>query len=96
MEKLIKINLGIHCSSLPFKKIRFKKDHSVGRPDIQKFVGSLDSKNTELEYLFITTSNFSKDAEKYVNEIDMRVVLINGDKMSELHVRFTVWELIIN
>ena len=62
---------------------RYKKDHSVGRPDIQKFVGSLNSKKTKLG-LFITTSNFSKDAEKYVNEIDMRVVLINGDKMSEL------------
>ena len=37
---------------------------TVSRPEIQKFVGAISDKQTK-KGVFITTSKFSKDAERY-------------------------------
>lgn len=50
---------------------------SVGRPEIQKFVGALQG-NRAHKGVFITTSEFTKDAQEYVKNISNKVVLING------------------
>ena len=50
---------------------------TVGRPEIQKFVGALHGKRAR-KGVFITTGSFSADARQYVSHIDPRVVLIDG------------------
>ena len=62
---------------------------TVGRPEIQKFVGALHGKRAK-KGVFITTSTFSEDAETYVKTIDPKVVLIDGQKLSELMVSYNV------
>lgn len=55
---------------------------SVGRPEIQKFVGALHGKRAR-KGVFITTGTFSSEAHDYVSHIDPRVVLIDGAQLSE-------------
>ncbi len=55
---------------------------SVGRPELQKFVGALKGQRAD-KGIFITTSSFTKNAVDYVAGLDMRVVLIDGDKLTE-------------
>lgn len=55
---------------------------TVGRPEIQKFVGALHGKRAR-KGVFITTGVFSSDAKDYVSHIDPRVVLIDGHELAE-------------
>lgn len=55
---------------------------TVGRPEIQKFVGALHGKRAR-KGVFITTGVFSADATDYVSRIDPRVVLIDGRQLAE-------------
>lgn len=63
--------------------------NTVGRPEIQKFVGALAGKRAK-KGIFITTSNFSTEASKYVSEIDAKVILIDGKKLAELMIDYNV------
>lgn len=56
---------------------------TVGRPEIQKFVGALLGQQAK-KGIFITTSQFSKEAKEYVAIIDSKIILISGDLLSEL------------
>jgi restriction system protein len=58
-------------------------ENSVGRPEIQRFVGALQEQRAK-KGVFITTSTFSRDARDYVARIDARVVLIDGAKLAGL------------
>ncbi|MDR5727722.1 MAG: restriction endonuclease [Terriglobia bacterium] len=58
-------------------------DNTVGRPEIQGFVGALYGKKAK-RGIFITTSTFSKAALDYAEGLDSRVVLINGAQLAEL------------
>ncbi len=60
-------------------------DNSVGRPEIQRFVGALQGQRAR-KGVFITTSTFSSDARSYVSMIDARVVLIDGQRLATLMV----------
>jgi len=64
-------------------------DGTVGRPEIQKFVGALHGKRAK-KGVFITTGVFSADATAYVDHIDPRVVLIDGRRLAELMIDFDV------
>ena len=55
----------------------------VGRPEIQKFVGALQGQRAK-KGVFITTSDFTKEAVEYVRNIDNKVVLINGSLLANL------------
>lgn len=57
-------------------------DGTVGRPEVQKFVGALHGKRAR-KGVFITTGVFSSEAKDYVSHIDPRVVLIDGRELSE-------------
>jgi restriction system protein len=59
-----------------------KWENSVGRPEIQKFVGALQGKRAK-KGVFITTSDFSRDAHDYVKNLDVAVILIDGEKLSQ-------------
>lgn len=58
-------------------------DGSVGRPEVQKFVGALQGKRAK-KGVFITTGKFTTDAADYVETIDPKVILIDGRKLAEL------------
>ncbi len=62
---------------------------TVGRPEIQKFVGALHGKRAR-KGVFITTGLFSTDARDYVKNIDPKVVLIDGRQLAELMIDFNV------
>ena len=62
-------------------------DGTVGRPEIQKFVGALHGKRAK-KGVFITTGRFSDDAVKYVESIDPKVILIDGRTLSELMIDY--------
>ena len=64
-------------------------ENTVGRPEIQKFVGALHGKRAK-KGVFITTSDFSANAIEYVKTIDPRVVLIDGVKLAQLMVDYNV------
>ena len=62
---------------------------TVGRPEIQKFVGALHGQRAK-KGIFITTSEFSQDALNYAKDIDPKIVLIDGRKMAELMIEHDV------
>lgn len=64
-------------------------DGSVGRPEIQKFVGALHGQRAS-KGVFITTSYFTPDAIEYSKNIQNKVVLINGARLAELMVEFNL------
>jgi restriction system protein len=64
-------------------------DATVGRPEIQKFAGSLEGERAR-KGVFITTSNFSPDARDYVKRIDKRIVLIDGPRLTDLMIEHGV------
>jgi restriction system protein len=62
---------------------------SVGRPEIQKFVGALQGQRAR-KGVFITTSVYTVDAIDYASRIDTKVVLIDGKQLSALMIDFDV------
>ncbi len=64
-------------------------ENTVGRPEIQKFVGALTGQRAK-KGLFITTSDFTRDAEDYVSRIDTKIVLIGGETLAQLMIDHNV------
>jgi restriction system protein len=61
----------------------------VGRPTVQAFAGSLEGFRAKKGVL-ITTSSFTQDALRYVEQIEKRIVLIGGERLAELMVLHNV------
>jgi restriction system protein len=68
---------------------RYAAENTVGRPDIQAFVGALHGQQAD-RGVFITTSRFSADARAYVEKIPNRIVLIDGRRLAELMILHNV------
>ncbi|MFJ2988191.1 restriction endonuclease [Collimonas sp. NPDC087041] len=62
---------------------------SVGRPEIQKFVGALQGQRAR-KGVFITTSVYTAEAVDYASRIDTKVVLIDGKQLAGLMIDFDV------
>lgn len=62
---------------------------SVGRPEIQKFVGALQGQRAK-KGVFITTSSYTAEAIDYASRIDTKVVLIDGRLLANLMMDFDV------
>ena len=56
-------------------------ESTVSRPEIQKFAGALQGQRAK-KGIFITTSDFSKEAHDYVAKIDSKIVLIDGQQFA--------------
>jgi restriction system protein len=63
--------------------------NTVGRPEIQKFVGALTGQRAK-KGLFITTSDFTADAKTYALQIDTKIVLIDGEMLAQLMIDYNV------
>ena len=61
----------------------------VGRPEIQKFAGALQGQRAR-KGVFITTSDFTKEAREYVSLIDSKIILIDGEELAELMIDYNV------
>lgn len=68
---------------------RYKPGNTVGRPDLQGFVGALSGKADR--GVFITTSSFSPGAVEYAERhTAYRLILIDGTRLTDLMIRFGV------
>lgn len=62
---------------------------NVPRPEIQKFVGALAGQRAK-KGVFITTSNFSKEATLYAAQMDTKIVLIDGEQLSQYMIDYNL------
>ena len=67
---------------------RYADHNVVQRPDVQGFVGALSGKADS--GVFITTSRFSEGARAYAEGVPMRVILIDGARLTSLMIRYGV------
>jgi len=58
---------------------------TVGRPEVQKFVGALHGKRAK-KGIFITTGTFSTEALNFVSQIESKVALIDGKQLAEMMI----------
>lgn len=62
---------------------------TVSRPEIQKFAGALQGQRAR-KGIFITTSSFSREAQDYASSIETKIILIDGETLTQLMVDFNV------
>src|SRR4051795_6099390 len=80
--------LGLDVVYLQAKKYA-PGNSSVGRPEVQAFVGSLVGRGAQ-KGVFITTSTYAQTARQYVATIPHKVILIDGDQLTSLMIRYGV------
>jgi len=61
----------------------------VGRPAVQAFAGSMEAHRAK-KGVFITTSTFSRDAKDFVDRIERKIVLIDGQQLAQLMIDYDV------
>jgi restriction system protein len=62
---------------------------TIGRAEIQKFAGALQGQRAR-KGIFITTSDFTRDALDFVSRIDSKIILIDGATLAKLMIDFGV------
>ena len=72
--------LGFNLIYIQAKK--WSLDSTVGRPDVQNFVGAISGKGGK--GLFVTTAKFSKQASEYAKH--QHIILIDGEKLVKLMI----------
>lgn len=60
-------------------------DNTVSRPEIQKFAGALQGQRAK-KGIFITTSDFSREANDFVAKIESKIVLIDGQQLAQFMI----------
>jgi len=68
---------------------RWDPNQTVSRPEIQKFVGALSGKHAK-KGIFITTAKYSNEAKAYVSQLDVKVVLIDGEQLARFMIEYEV------
>ncbi len=68
---------------------RYSEGNVVGRPEVQKFVGSLMGMGAT-KGVFVTSSKFSGEAIEYARHLRERVILIDGQRLAELMIEHSV------
>lgn len=79
--------LGLDAIYLQAK--RWDPSRTVGRPEIQGFVGALHGARAS-KGVFLTTARFSRDAIDYAESVTPRVVLIDGRELAHLMIEHGV------
>ena len=62
---------------------------TVGRKEIQSFVGALSGKGAT-KGVFITTSTFTKEAKEYRPASNIKIVLIDGQQLCNYMIDFNI------
>lgn len=68
---------------------RWKPGNVVGRPELHKFVGALAGQGAK-KGIFITTSNFTKEAKEYTPKNETKIVLIDGEQLAQLMIDYNL------
>jgi restriction system protein len=68
---------------------RWKIGNVVGRPELHKFVGALAGQGAK-KGIFITTSHFTKEAAEYTPKNETKIVLIDGEQLSQLMIDYSL------
>lgn len=64
-------------------------DKEIGAGEVRDFVGALVHKRAT-KGVFITTSRFTRDAKKIADEVDRKVILIDGERLANLMIEYHV------
>ncbi|MFC3873733.1 restriction endonuclease [Neisseria musculi] len=68
---------------------RYADGNSIGSKEIQSFAGALQGNGVE-RGVFIATSSFTKQAREYAQKLLGRVILIDGQYLATLMIRYKV------
>ena len=68
---------------------RHQSESTIGRKEIQSFVGALAGKQAN-KGVFITTSDFKKTAIGYADAVTQKVVLISGPRLADLMIEHNI------
>lgn len=69
---------------------RWDRNSTVGRPEVQKFVGALAGQGAT-KGLFITTAQFTKEAREYANkQHTTKIILVDGAALAKLMIEYNV------
>jgi restriction system protein len=68
---------------------RWKPGNVVGRPELHKFVGALAGQGAK-KGIFITTSNFTKEALDYTPKNEKKIVLIDSEQLAQLMIDYNL------
>jgi restriction system protein len=68
---------------------RYAEGNNIGAGDIRDFFGALNLKKAQ-KGIFITTSNFTASAVQTAKDLGMRIVLINGNELAKLMLRYNI------
>jgi restriction system protein len=79
--------LGLDIIYLQAK--RWKPGSAVGRPELQKFVGALAGQGAK-KGIFITTSEFTREALEYTPRNETKIVLIDGEQLAQLMIDYNL------
>lgn len=79
--------LGLDVVYLQAK--RYAPENVIGREKIQQFSGALVGQGAH-KGVFVTTSSFSAQAKQFVQKIPQRLILIDGDELTSLMLRYGV------
>ena len=68
---------------------RYKFENTIGKPQIQQFSGALDEQKAT-KGVYITTSSYSKEARSYVEKLNKKIVLIDGQELARYMIEYNV------
>lgn len=80
---------GLELDAIYVQAKRYKEGNKIGRPDIQRFVGSMTGESAS-KGVFVTTSAFSREATDYLPRVQQRVTLVDGERLAELALRYGI------
>ena len=61
----------------------------MGRPELHKFVGALAGQGAK-KGIFITASNFTKEAKDYIPKNESKIILIDGEQLVQLMIDYSI------
>lgn len=62
---------------------------NIGRKEIQSFVGALSGKGAT-KGIFLTTSNFTKEAREYLPASNIKIILIDGKQLCNYMIEYNI------
>ena len=68
---------------------RYADGSTVGEGDLRNFAGAIDAAGT-VKGVFVTTATFTRAATDYVQRSPKRIVLIDGNELARLMVRYDI------
>lgn len=68
---------------------RWKDGNTVGRPEIQKFVGALAGQGAK-KGIFITASSFTREALEYTPKNETKIIMLDGNQLANLMIEYNL------